>query len=530
MLGPVFAAASLASLIIYFVVIPVINYLRDPKGLRRYPNLSFWSGITDLYFVYEAHKGFRSKKLLETHRNSPIVRIGPNSLSYGDVRAIKDIYGHATSCTKDLMYSELAGSHYHLADVIDKPDHARKRRMLSAAYALKNLETWEYKVADTTARMINAFDVRCTAPLATGFRPISEDLTIDYRMWGNLFTVSAIANIGLSEDLGLLEQGSDLVTSEAMDGTISRVPFRKCLHATAWAQSNLVWAYGWYRSLIQISKLISSVYREMWRYNEDWNGIVLHRATQRWKRYRVGEKLDDFFTALMESKSGTPNNLEWGEIVAEISIMMHAGSDTTAIAVNNAMYSLLKNPKCMQKLRAEVDAALDDDEVVAPYDKVKHLPYLRACIDEALRISLPTTFGLPRRTPMEGSSIMGDFIPGNTSVSVSAYVAHRDASVFPEPETYSPDRWLDGKGKDLQPYFITFSAGARGCIGRNISYLEQTVLLASMVHRYEFALPYPEWEPTLRENFNLSPGPMPLKVWRRVAEVPSCSEALRGNG
>jgi cytochrome P450 len=228
----------------------------------------------------------------------------------------------------------------------------------------------------------------------------------------------------------------------------------------------------------------------------------------------------------MEDKSGTPNNLEWGEIVAEVSIMMDAGSDTTAIAINNAMYWLLKNPECLHKLRVEIDNALDEDEVVAPYDKIKYLPYLRACIDEALRITPPTTFGLPRRTPAEGTPVLGEFIPGNTSVSISAYVAHRDQAVFPDPETYNPDRWLDEKGKELQPYFITFSAGARGCIGRNISYLEQTVLLASMIHRFEFALAHPEWEPRRRENFNLSPGPMPLKVWKRKKECSLAGEKL----
>lgn len=509
------AAVVVSFLTTHFLIIPVFHYFRDVKGLRRYPNLSSISGITDLHFVYEAHKGFRSKRLLEAHKSSPVVRIGPNSLSYSDPRAIRDIYGHCTPCTKDLMYSELAGTHYHLADVIDKPEHSRKRKVLSAAYALKNLEAWEHKVADMTARMIKAFELRCTEPLPNGQRPEKEDLKIDYRMWGNLFTVAAIANIGLSEDLGFFEQSSDKITSQQMDGTVKEVNFRECLHATAWAQSNLVWAYGWYKSLVKISKMISPTYRRKWNLNRDWDGIVFHRATKRLERYQAGEKLDDFFSALMDDKSGNPNNLEWGEIIAEVSIMMNAGSDTTAIAVNNAMYWLLKNPSCMKKVREEIDNALEEDEIVAPYDKVKLLPYLRACIDEALRITPPTTFGLPRRTPAEGASILGELIPGNTSVSMSAYVAHRDENIFPDPETYNPDRWLGPKGKELQPYFISFSAGARGCIGRNISYLEQTVLLASMLHRFEFALPYPEWEPTLRENFNLSPGPMPLKIWRR---------------
>jgi cytochrome P450 len=517
MLGFIFFILALAFTSIYFVLIPVVVYFHDPKGLRKYPNLTLLSGISDFPFIYEAHRGFRSHALLKAHEKYPVVRVGPNALSYGTKEAVKDIYGHNTKCGKDLMYQKLAGTHYHLADVIDKPDHARKRKMLSSAYAIKNLENWEHKVADMITRLIRAFDARCTPALEQGQRPTEADLTVDYRMWSNLFTVCAIANIGLSENLGFLDQGNDLVTSEAADGHTKKVHFRECLHATAWAQSNLVWSYEWYQTLVMLSKLVSPTYRLKWRLNQDWDGIVRNRATKRFKRYEAGEKLDDFFTAILQDKSGAPNNLEWGEMVAEVSIMMNAGSDTTAIAMNNAMYLLLKHPHHLKRLREEIDSVLDDDEVVAPYDKVKQLPFLRACLDESMRLIPPTTFGLPRRTPPEGAPILGDYVAGDTTVSISSYVAHRDSSIFPSPEIYNPERWLGVEGKELQPYFIAFSAGARGCIGRNISYLEQMVLLASLLHRYEFALPYPEWEPTRRENFNLSPSSMPLKVWMRTS-------------
>ena len=49
--------------------------------------------------------------------------------------------------------------------------------------------------------------------------------------------------------------------------------------------------------------------------------------------------------------------------------------------------------------------------------------------------------------------------------------------------------------------------------------VEQSVLLASVVHRFEFALPYEGWVPDRYESFNLAPGPMPLKVWRRFEDV-----------
>ncbi|KAJ5109379.1 hypothetical protein N7456_006054 [Penicillium angulare] len=513
-------AIALGALVFsYCFVLPIIQYFRDPKGLRRYPNFYFLSGISDLPYLYEAHRGFRSRNLFEAHKKHPVIRIGPNSLSYSDVNALKDIYGHGTACVKDRFYSETAGSHSHLADVVDKKDHARKRKILSSAYALKNLEEWEFKVADVTGKLIKAFDKRCTTPLQPNTLPKKEDLTVDYRNWTVLFTAAAIASIGLSEDLGFLDEGTDTVKSEKKDGTVKEVSFRDCHAATGRVSYHLVWAYDWFSTLKRASKMLSSAYRRMWSLDADWNGIIYNRATTRLQRYLAGEKLDDFFSAMMEDKNGSPHNMQWGEIVAEISIMMNAGHDTTAISLRNSLFFLLKNPRCMRKLREELDDTLDEDEVVASYGKIKHLPYLRACIDEGLRMLPPVIFNLPRRTPVEGTTILGDFVSGDTSVSMSSYVVHHQESVFKDHDKYVPERWLGEEGKALQPYFVPFSTGARGCIGRNISYLEQTVLVASLVHRFEFALQSPDWDPPIPETTNLCPGPMPLKVWRRETRV-----------
>ncbi|KAF2083320.1 cytochrome P450 monooxygenase [Saccharata proteae CBS 121410] len=499
----------------YFIVYPVFEYFRDPKGLRKFPNMSTFSGMSNIPFMLLAHGGFRSKHLAELHKKHPVIRTGPNSLSYGDVRAIKDIYGHNTKCTKDDSYVVTAGTHYHLADVVSKPDHARKRKVLSSAYAIKNLEGWEYKVADKTARMLAHFDKVCTAPLPAGVTtPAKEDLTLDYRAWTNFFTLDAIADIGLSERLGFLDQGHDRVRGRRPDGSTYECNFRECLYQKARKQSLLVWPYAWYPFLDKASNLLP-FYGRMGKLGRDWDGIAPALAHRRLARYQAGENLDDFFQALMRDKNGVANELEWGEVVAEVSIMLNAGSATTAIAMANVLYQLLKHPHCMQRLRQELDAAIDSADLVASYDTVKHLPYLRACLDESLRLFPPTAHALPRQTPPEGASILDDYIPAGTSVGMSALVAHRDEAVYPDAERFVPERWLGDAGRKLQPFFIAFSAGARGCIGRNISYLEQSVVLASVVRRYAFCLPAPGWELPRLETMNLLLGDMPVKVWRR---------------
>lgn len=178
---------------------------------------------------------------------------------------------------------------------------------------------------------------------------------------------------------------------------------------------------------------------------------------------------------------------------------------------------LIKHPECLHKLRAEIDNALDPEDTVPPYDKVRDLPYLRACLDEGLRLLPPTSAGLARRTPKEGAQILGQWIPGDTSVSMTIYSAHRDEAIFLEPDTFKPERWLDvNERKKMEPYFIPFTTGARGCIGRNISYLEQYVVLASLVHRYDFSLPSPTWALERHEAFNILVGEIPMKIWRRA--------------
>jgi cytochrome P450 len=484
------------------------------QGMRKFDNMSAFSGISNIPFMILAAKGNRSTHLAKLHKKNPILRTGPNSLSFGSVQAIKDIYGHGTPCIKDEQYIVGAGSHFHLADVVDKPDHARKRKVLSSAYALKNLEGWEGKVADKVERMIAQVDKLCTTPLEKGRKhPDPRDAIVDLRAWTNFFSLDAIADIGLSERLGLTDQGHDRVVAQNKDGSLFEADLRECLYPTARKQAHLIWSYDTYALLDKVSNIIPR-YNRMAKSSQGWEAIVLRRAQLRLERYRAGEKLDDFFQALMEDKNGDPHNLEWGEIVAEINIMMNAGSVTTAIALANVLYQLIRHPEILKKLRAEVDSVLEEDEVVASYDKVKHLPYLRACLDESLRLQPPTPHGLPRKTPAEGLNVMGHFVPGNTSVSISALVAHRDETAFPEAEKYIPERFLGEKGKELQSAFIAFSAGARGCIGRNISYLEQTVMLASLVHRYEFALPE-GFELQREETMNHILGPMPTKVWRR---------------
>jgi hypothetical protein len=72
----------------------------------------------DFRWITYVHKRYIA--VHEAHKKHPIVRIGPNSLSFGDARAVQDILGHGTPVTKEDFYAVVAGTHRHVADVQDK--------------------------------------------------------------------------------------------------------------------------------------------------------------------------------------------------------------------------------------------------------------------------------------------------------------------------------------------------------------------------------------------------------------------------
>jgi benzoate 4-monooxygenase len=439
----------------YFLILPVFLYFRDAKGLRRYPGYSFLSGIYDIPYCRLSARGFRSKDLTGIHKDRPVVRIGPNNLSFGAVKAIRDIYGHNTTCVKDLKYVITAGEHPHLFDVVEKAKHGEKRKRLSAAFAIKHLVNWEFRVANTTQRLLTQLDSLCTpAPMPGEVLPQTADLTVDFNHWINLFTIEAINYLALSDTLGLLERGTDWTTAEKLDGTKYEAQYRKAQNTSARATSHFVWDYDNFRSLVWISKFVPK-WRKIWQDASPWQDIIYHQASKRMQQHQKGEKLDDFFTALMYDKAGKPYNLEWGEIVGEVGAIIDAGADTTAIALTQILELLIRHPQHLKTLRKEVKTIMKPDQVVASYDAAKSLPFLKACLDEAMRIIPPTSAGLPRRTPPEGAEILGEWIPGNTSVSMPIYTAHHDPTIFLDPAAFNPHRWMDrDERKKMESYFI----------------------------------------------------------------------------
>ncbi|KAJ5094393.1 cytochrome P450 [Penicillium angulare] len=440
-------------------------------------------------------------------------------LSFRDTQAIKEIYGFGASFQKHEMYKLQNGEgHMNILNVIDRDAHNRKRRILSHAFSTKNLENWESKITEKVEMLVDQFDryaLRASNKDNTSKTRQITAVFVDAKVWFNYFTVDAIADIALSEKLGLTKSGSDLVKVGDSGEDTRAYRFIEDMHEAGRMKTKVIGTLEWFDFTQGLYTFLSARARERLESGRKFGQIISHLAGRRMQREGDGEGLDDFFSCLLKDKAGKNRVIEVDELRAEANILLDAGSETTAIALTHLLYYLIKTPACYAKLHEEVSAAISGDKI-APYSKVKNLPYLKACIEESLRLSPPLPRGLERITPPEGAKIMGEFIPGNVGVSVPAYVAHRDPRTFPNPEAFMPERWLNnGNIAKMREAFIPFSAGGRACIGRNITMIEQQILMATLVNRFEFALPSLDWKLENEEAFNLWPVELPVRIYQR---------------
>jgi cytochrome P450 len=216
------------------------------------------------------------------------------------------------------MYSTPAGPHRSLLDCVDKQEHSEKRKRLAAAFSTKHLQDWQHKIVDKCNRLITQFDRHCISQVDS--KNVSGGRMIDFRKWSNLFTIEAIADIALSDHLGLLEAGDDTVVALDDKGNSRQVQFIKSLHGIGRMAAPIVWSSSGYRVLKRFCSIFSTSYAKELENNSSFDDVVRQMTMCRLQKYKSGQKLDDFFTCLVEDKQGQATNLAIGEIVAEVSV------------------------------------------------------------------------------------------------------------------------------------------------------------------------------------------------------------------
>lgn len=152
----------------------------------------------------------------------------------------------------------------------------------------------------------------------------------------------------------------------------------------------------------------------------------------------------------------------------EAQLVVAAGVTTTGWALSTAAYHITTNPDVLKALRTELETALPDPKTPLSWTELERLPYLTGCVREAVRMSYAVTTRNPR---LFNKELVYEkwVIPARTPVSMTIVDVNDDEAIFPSPQEFRPERWINPPktpdGSSLERYFVGFGKGSRSCLG-----------------------------------------------------------------
>ncbi|KAJ9614440.1 hypothetical protein H2200_002576 [Cladophialophora chaetospira] len=487
--------ALLATLVGFGLAVYILgSYFRDPKRLRRFPAPSF-AAFSPLWSMWYSWNGTQYKAIYAAHsRLGPIVRIAPHHISFTSPAAFRDIYGHGTSLVKDDFYAHIADGNPSMAQATDKSIHAAKRRNLAHVFSAKEITAVEPRVMKSVANLCSALRLKA----AGGYIGPGDNYRVfngifDLRPWLNMLSYDAISSVFFTNEYGFLQTGNDICSSMDEAGHKKSVNAMDTFHSASIFN-------------VTLAQLPSSLYklgrRVLWFVHGNAQGADfagMSRAQVHHRLKNVSEQPDLFSRLPTEPTEKRPVPMSVEEIIAECATMLDAGNDTTQTSLTNCIYQLAQNPEKQLKLYWNLAAAVTEEHKqtgILPSTILQHVPYLRAVLEESWRCRPPIARGLPRRTTGEATIIAGHSIPAGVTVSAPIYALHRNNELFRRADDFIPERWMPeekfGKdeleAKNLKEYCIPFSMGPRACIGKNLAYMEVSIVVAALVLNFEWEL------------------------------------------
>ncbi|KAH7663721.1 Premnaspirodiene oxygenase protein [Dioscorea alata] len=222
-----------------------------------------------------------------------------------------------------------------------------------------------------------------------------------------------------------------------------------------------------------------------------WDSVLTQMIKEHENKDDGNLKDDDFVDVLLSLKNDPKLGFSLTDenIKALLLDMFAAGTDTTYITSEWAMGELARNPDAIEKLRHEINGIAGGKPMVDEND-LREMHYLKAVIKEVLRLHPPAPLLLPRES-IDDCQIGGYEIPKKTRVIINSWAIARDPKIWDMPNEFIPERFLDNsidfKGQDFE--LIPFGSGRRICPGMGFAVNNIELLLANLIHKFEWKLP-----------------------------------------
>lgn len=409
-------------------------------------------------------------------RYGPIVRVGPDELSFTDPTAWKDIY------TKDFLRpythrDKPPGKDAENLISASEADHHRFRKVLAPAF----VQTLEQEAVVQSYVNLLISKLRQIAEIDRS----QEGAVVDVLKWFNYTTFDIIGDLIWGSSFGCLEA----------------VKYHPWIQVIAQFKTALiVGATKYYTPLDTILMMITpksamADLMQIWKTTEE-------KIAQRLELGPTHQDMISHMLTPIKSLSPTEFQMSLSEVEINSMLIVVAGSESVTTVLTGITNYLLRDPTQLQALVHEIRTNFQTNEDITGVS-LSRLPYLNAVLHEGLRLCPSIPDGMRREVPKGGAIVAGHFLPQGTVVSIPQWASYQATTNFQSPTLFSPERWLEGSGdskyrKDRKDVFQPFSLGPHNCPGRSLAYLEMRLILAKMIWNFDLAVPkgfaLPVWQ------------------------------------
>ncbi|KAK0609956.1 cytochrome P450 [Bombardia bombarda] len=424
--------------------------------LAKFPG-PFYTRVSYLAVCKWTLQGRWSHTIKELHqRYGPVVRVGPNTLSFSTVHAARAIYGNKPLFLKNDMYdafgSGLKGGPSGLFPEKDPEVHAELKRVFAPCFfedELRRQEPLVQKYVDLLVDRIEEHEV--------------DKGGVDINFWARAYVADVISDLSFGEPFGSLADGAQHFWVKPLrEKFIISAVFECCRR---------------YPLLISVYWYLYSKFRRD-------EALKLHQyASARIKRHFELPPRADFISVVSNPRDSL-KRLDLQVLRANLYGFLMGATETTSFAVTAALHFLAKHADAQKRLSDELHGSLAGYESIT-MEALENLSYLRAVIDETLRMLPPSPVGGMRVSP--GTLVEGSYIPDKTEVFSSYIAISRSDSYFAKPDEFRPERWTDTHNSDIKGASLAFSLGPRNCIGRPLALLKVRLAIAKIIYRFEVA-------------------------------------------
>lgn len=392
-----------------------------------------------------------------------VVRIHPDELSFVGASAWRDIFLSRPQLPKPKVgVIRSSNGVPNIATTDDIEDHTRLRRIIGNALSDKALKEQEYILKTYTDLLIQKLQEQVTVSID------AKSFTTDIQKWYIATTFDTLGDLQFGESFHSLESHDD---------------------------------HPWILSIFRGIKfgMLLTIFHHFPPLQAKWflPRIVQDKADAhfQWACKQIERRLNreterpDFMKYILNTSE--EKGMSRDEIDSNSTLLILAGSETSATTCASATWFLVKNPVTLKKLRDEVRSSFQSMEEITVTSASK-LPYLHAVIQEALRLHPTEPISVTRLVDRPGVTVSGYQIPVGTSVGIPQKSACQLPSNFVEPLAFLPERWLKNTAPkfdaDVKAVSEPFLVGPRNCLGKSLAWAEMNLILAKVVWNFDLEL------------------------------------------